>query len=90
MPYVGYGEPSTSTESLTESLSVVSVCIKYFLSVCHSVNGQRRRQGLHWSSKNIISWSSKNKDQDDAMHDIYTMLYGRIKLQNANPTYLNL
>ena len=24
------------------------------------------------------------------MHDIYTMLYGRIKLQNANPTYLNL
>ena len=33
---------------------------------------------------------SKNEDQDDAMHDIYSMLYGRIKLQNANPTYLNL
>ena len=37
-------------------------------------------------------------DQDDAMHDIYTiilyyyyyMLYGCIKLQDANPTYLNL
>ena len=31
-----------------------------------------------------------DEDQDDVMHDIYTMLYGRIKLQNANPTYLNL
>ena len=27
-----------------------------------------------------------HQDQNDAMHNIYSMLYGRIKLQNANPT----
>ena len=37
--YVGYGEPSPSPESL----SVVS---GYLLSVRHSVEGRRRRQGL--------------------------------------------
>ena len=60
-------------------------------------NGDRK--GCDWSSKNIISWSSKNEDQDDAMRDIYTiilyyyyyyyyMLYGRIKLiMPTRPTW---
>lgn len=30
------------------------------------------------------------EDQDEAMHDVYTVLYGRIKRHNANPTQLNL
>ena len=60
---------STSTESLTESLYVGMKYI-YFLSVTPSMhNGDRK--GCDWSSKNIIFWSSKNEDQDDAMHDIY-------------------
>ena len=41
----------------------------------------------HNGDRKGCDWSSKNEDQDDAMHDIYTiilyyyyMLYGRIKL----------
>ena len=42
----GYAQPSPSPESLTETLCVVSVCVKCFLSVRHSVEGRRRRRAV--------------------------------------------
>ena len=73
--YVGYGEPSTSTESLYVDGEPLRRLRRHeiLVSVTPSThNGDRK--GCDWSSKNIISWSSKNEDQDDAMHDIYTII----------------